>query len=493
MIIKASQRSGGTQLGLHLLKTENEQVEIHEVSGFVSETVMGAMKEAQAMALGTRCKQYLFSVSLNPPETEAVRVEVFEGAIAKIEERLGLEGQPRVVVFHEKEGRRHAHVVWSRIDAETMTAKQLSFYKAKLQEVSRELFLDNGWKMPRGLMAHGERDPRNFTLAEWQQAKRAGLNPHDLKGMVQDCWAVSDNRESFARALEERGLYLAKGDRRGYGQRQGAGLRSAQSRPYEGLLRAIIPTEEMFNALMLLFKKRWSESESRTKDERTSLKLQIAAAEKKIGQLLERIVETSNESVISAYERKVEDLEREKLVLVEKTARCGTALGSFDATFRTAFDFLANPWIIWESGGLAEKRTVLNLTLASHLVWDWNQGVRTAELSLPIKALQDENEAKVIMAETEGIEQARKTWDNSMKSGESWDFSPVLAGASEGKVIVLPAMNYHNPCLLLLRAASPAARKPQRTGVHISTLPISRLRTEPRNVTLNVGSRHSAS
>lgn len=35
MIIKASQRSGGTQLGLHLLKTENEQVEIHEVSGFV--------------------------------------------------------------------------------------------------------------------------------------------------------------------------------------------------------------------------------------------------------------------------------------------------------------------------------------------------------------------------------------------------------------------------------------------------------------------------
>jgi len=173
---------------------------------------------------------------------------------------------------------------------------------------------------------------------------------------------------------------------------------------YEALLRSIVPTQEMFNALMLLFKKRWNESESRTKDERTSLKLQIAAAEKKIGQLLERIVETSNESVISAYERKVEDLEREKLVLLEKTARCGTAIGSFDATFRTAFDFLANPWNIWESGGLAEKRTVLNLTLASHLVWDWNQGVRTAELSLPFKALQDENEAKVIMAEQEGFE-----------------------------------------------------------------------------------------
>lgn len=180
--------------------------------------------------------------------------------------------------------------------------------------------------------------------------------------------------------------------------------RSKVEESYEAVLRAIVPTQEMFNALMLLFKKRWNESESRNKEERASLKLQIAATEKKIGQLLERIVETSNESVVSAYERKVEDLEREKLMLVEKTARCGTALGSFDATFRTAFDFLANPWNIWENGGLAEKRTVLNLTLASHLVWDWNQGVRTAELSLPFKALQDENEAKKIMAEGVGFE-----------------------------------------------------------------------------------------
>lgn len=216
MIIKASSRGGSTQLGLHLLKTENEQVEIYEVSGFVSETVIGAMKEAQAMAMGTKCKKFLFSISLNPPDTENVRLDVFEGAVAKIEERLGLEGQPRMVVFHEKEGRRHAHVVWSRIDAETMTAKRMDYYKTKLQKISRELYIENGWKMPRGLMAHGERDPRNFTLAEWQQAKRAGLNPHDLKGMVQDCWAVSDNCESYARALEERGLYLAKGDRRGH-------------------------------------------------------------------------------------------------------------------------------------------------------------------------------------------------------------------------------------------------------------------------------------
>ena len=47
MILKASQRSGAKQLGLHLLKIEeNEHVEIHEVSGFISDNVMGAMNEA---------------------------------------------------------------------------------------------------------------------------------------------------------------------------------------------------------------------------------------------------------------------------------------------------------------------------------------------------------------------------------------------------------------------------------------------------------------
>lgn len=217
MILKASQRSGAAQLGQHLLKTEeNEHVEVHEVRGFMSENVMGAMKEAQAMAKGTRCKQYLFSVSLNPPETENVAIEVFEGALASIEDKLGLRGQPRMVVFHEKEGRRHAHAVWSRIDAETMTAKQLSFFKSKLREVSKQLYLENGWKMPSGLMDSKARDPRNFTLDEWQQAKRAGLDAKSVKGIVQECWAVSDNAQTFAHALEERGLYLAKGDRRSH-------------------------------------------------------------------------------------------------------------------------------------------------------------------------------------------------------------------------------------------------------------------------------------
>ncbi len=217
MILKASQRSGAKQLATHLLRTdENEHVELHEISGFMSETLHGAMNEAYALSKGTKCKQFLFSVSLSPPAHESVRVEVFEKAINDIEERLGLKGQPRIIVFHEKEGRRHAHAVWSRIDADTMTAKHLPFFKTKLGELAKQLYIENGWAMPKGFENPKLRDPTSFTLKEWQQAKRAGLDPRELKSAVQDCWKRSDGVSAFTNALEERGLYLARGDRRGH-------------------------------------------------------------------------------------------------------------------------------------------------------------------------------------------------------------------------------------------------------------------------------------
>lgn len=216
MILKASQRGGGMALASHLLKPENEHVEVHEIRGYISDDVKGAMKEAQAVAKGTRCRQHLFSVSLNPPETASVSVAKFEAAIERIEQANGLSGQPRIVIFHEKEGRRHAHCVWSRIDAQTMTARPLPFFKMKLREISKGLYLEHGWQMPRGLMDSREHDLRNFSLAEWQQAKRMGRDPKQLKALMQECWAVSDGRPAFEKALQERGLYLAKGDRRAH-------------------------------------------------------------------------------------------------------------------------------------------------------------------------------------------------------------------------------------------------------------------------------------
>lgn len=217
MILKASQRGGTRQLAAHLLKTEeNEHVEIHEIRGFLSDTLPEALQEIHSISRGTRCKQFMFSISLNPPQTENIPIQYFENALTEIEKEMKLEGQPRVVVFHEKEGRRHAHCVWSRINVDEMKAIHLPYYKFKLRDISKQLYLQHGWKLPKGLIDSKNRDPLNFTLAEWQQAKRMNEDPKGLKSLFQECWAVSDSGKAFQQALKERGFWLARGDRRGF-------------------------------------------------------------------------------------------------------------------------------------------------------------------------------------------------------------------------------------------------------------------------------------
>jgi len=221
MILHGNQRGGGKDLAQHLMKDENERVEIHELRGFASDHLLGAFQESYAISRATQCKQHLYSLSLNPPLNAQASVEAYEAAIETVEERLGLQGQPRAIIFHEKRGgdglvRRHAHVVWCRIDTDQMKAVPLPFTKRKLQNISRELYVEHGWKMPHGFVNVHERDPRNFSLVEWQQAKRAEKDPKKLKVLFQERWAISDSKSSFAHALEEQGYILAKGDRRGF-------------------------------------------------------------------------------------------------------------------------------------------------------------------------------------------------------------------------------------------------------------------------------------
>ena len=219
MILHGNARGGGRELAVHLMRTdENEHVQVHDVSGFMSEDVRGAFQEVEALAKGTRCRKPLFSLSLSPPKDANASAKDFEQAIAKAEEALGLFGQPRVIVFHEKGQHRdrHCHVVWSRIDTTQMKAIPMPFNRLKMRDVSRELFIEHGWDVPRGLINAQERNPLNYTLEQYQQARRMGRHADDIKADLQAAWAVSDTRAAFEHALREKGFRLARGDRRGF-------------------------------------------------------------------------------------------------------------------------------------------------------------------------------------------------------------------------------------------------------------------------------------
>jgi hypothetical protein len=167
MILNANSRANGGELARHPLNVEdNEHATIDELRGFGADDLAGAFREAEAISQATQCRQYLFSLSLNPPKSAKISIAEFEAVISRIEERLGLAGQPWAIVFHEKLGRRHAHCVWSRINVQTMRAINLPHFKRKLTDISRDLYREHGWEMPRGLQDWQAPAPLNFDHAE---------------------------------------------------------------------------------------------------------------------------------------------------------------------------------------------------------------------------------------------------------------------------------------------------------------------------------------
>ena len=219
MILKASTRGRPMGLARHLFnEKDNDHIELHSIRGFVSDDLTGAMREVHAMSATVKSKQPLFSVSLSPPAHELAEVDLFEQAAAQVLERNGLQDQPHALIFHEKDGRRHAHLVVSRIDTEHGRVIPLPYFKQKLFDLSKEIYLDRGWDLPAGFIDKRDRDPRNYDLETYHKAKREGLDPKHLKMMAQEAWSITKGKDqvSFAKELEKRGLYLAKGDRRGH-------------------------------------------------------------------------------------------------------------------------------------------------------------------------------------------------------------------------------------------------------------------------------------
>ena len=217
MIIKASQRTGARNLANHLMNIkDNDHVTIGEVRGVIGRSLHAVFLEIDASRHSTRCEKPFFSASFNPPKGETVNVDDFERAFNQLERKLGLDNQPRVVVYHEKEARRHAHVVWSRIDVDNGKAIHMSHFKHKCSDISRQLYREHGWAMPDGFKRKQDRDPFNVSVSEWQCLKRQSIDPRDIKGQIQVAFKRSDGLKGFKYALEEKGLFLAQGDKRGF-------------------------------------------------------------------------------------------------------------------------------------------------------------------------------------------------------------------------------------------------------------------------------------
>ena len=216
MIAKGNKHHSGARLASYMVKAKpGERVEMGEVRGFASDDIHEAFRAVDAMAVGTQCEKPLFHTYVRLADGERLTREQWQHVADRIETKLGLAGQPRATTFHVDEltADAHMHIGWSRIDEETMTAKSLAFFKLRLKEVSRELEIELGLKQVRN---HRERPEMAPTRDEDQQARRLGVEIHDVRQKIRQCWERSDNGHDYAAALAGEGLTLAQGERRDF-------------------------------------------------------------------------------------------------------------------------------------------------------------------------------------------------------------------------------------------------------------------------------------
>lgn len=216
MISKGNTHQNGAKLAQYITTAkEDERVERLELRGFASDDIKEAFRSVHVMAEGTKCKQPFFHCQVRNPEGEELTREQWFRVADRIESKLGLTDQPRAIYLHidEINGHEHMHVAWSRIDAETLRAVPLPFFKERLKDVSRELEKELDLTRVRN-----ERDGPVMApdRKEFEEARRLGVDIQAVRNTIRDCFERSDNGRSFEAALADHGFVLAQGDRRAF-------------------------------------------------------------------------------------------------------------------------------------------------------------------------------------------------------------------------------------------------------------------------------------
>ncbi len=173
---------------------------------------------------------------------------------------------------------------------------------------------------------------------------------------------------------------------------------------FETLLKDLRPTPSLFELARAMFTDLWDMRLRLLKNNTGDIKEELARIDRKIGRLAFRIVQTDNEAVIAAYEAEIEKLDEKRILLAEKAAKDGGAPMNFEESFRTAMDFLANPWKLWASDLFEHKRMVLRLAFSSRLCYCREGGFRTAGTAEPFRVLGLFDATKSKMVEGVGFE-----------------------------------------------------------------------------------------
>ncbi len=173
---------------------------------------------------------------------------------------------------------------------------------------------------------------------------------------------------------------------------------------FQEILNSLQPSPSLFAVAKTMFKDAWTQRLGQGEHIAGQFKADLAKVDKQIDHLLTRIVESSNERVISVYESKIAELEKQKLLLAEKMGAREKPRHTSEKMFELALTFLSNPQKLWDSGQIHLRKTVLRLAFSERLTYTRELGFSNPEKAMPFKFLERISGGEKAMARPKGFE-----------------------------------------------------------------------------------------
>jgi hypothetical protein len=200
----------------------------------------------ERMGKATRGEKVLYHAQINPNPGEPMWKGDWIRSADILAEKLGMEGQPRVIVFHLKEGylegaREHAHVVFQRTDVEKgrliSDSHNYRKHEAASRQIERELghepvpTVDRGTSYTQEEARKASQLPAPTELVRREGSARVtyvpdgqygplrsgrGANPKEVRAFVTTAYQRARGPEEFRDYLWAAKLQIAIGERRAY-------------------------------------------------------------------------------------------------------------------------------------------------------------------------------------------------------------------------------------------------------------------------------------
>jgi hypothetical protein len=254
MIINGGKRAFWRKFAPHLMNTEKgmQEVRVVEMRGLAADNLFDAFQELEALGSGTRAKNFYYHANIDPRADEHMTDEQWEHAVDTLENNLGLQGRSRFIVEHEKNGRTHRHVVWSRVTDDLKVVPcdwNYSIHQRTADELEKEFGHE---KTPRQRAPGKPRGPKQY---EYVRSKQSKIHPKEVEAELTALWHQADSGPALAAAVAERGYILAEGKRglcivdpagheHSLARRCGVRVKEVNARMADVLNRETLPTVE---------------------------------------------------------------------------------------------------------------------------------------------------------------------------------------------------------------------------------------------------------